>query len=82
MTTNRTSWETMQRKQLALSCAKDAKELYAGELEKLRLTLDYLRSLRHWLGVASQEKNSQGPQGSISRALRAYQCNGKSPHCY
>ena len=45
MSTNRTSWETMQRKQLALSCAKDAKANYAGELEKLRLTLDYLRSL-------------------------------------
>ena len=56
MTTNRTSWETMQRKQLALSCAKDAKALYAGELEKLRLTLDYLRSLQHWITVASRNK--------------------------
>lgn len=54
--TNRTSWETMQRKQLALSCAKDAKALYAQELEKLRLTLDYLRSLQHWITVASGEK--------------------------
>ena len=52
---NRTSWETMQRKQLALSCAKDAKALYAGELEKLRLTLEYLRSLQHWITVASSE---------------------------
>ena len=56
MTTNRTSWETMQRKQLALSCAKDAKALYAGELEKLRLTLEYLRSLQHWLTVASSHR--------------------------
>lgn len=56
MTTNRTSWETMQRKQLALSCAKDAKALYAQELEQLRLTLDYLRSLRQWVSVASSEK--------------------------
>ena len=56
MTTNRTSWETMQRKQLALSCTKDAKALYAQELEKLRLTLDYLRSLRQWLSAASSEK--------------------------
>lgn len=56
MTTNRTSWETMQRKQLALSCAKDAKALYAGELEKLRFTLDYLRSLQHWITVASSHR--------------------------
>ena len=56
MTTNRTSWETMQRKQLALSCAKDAKALYAQELEKLRLTLDYLRSLQHWITVASSHR--------------------------
>lgn len=56
MTTNRTSWELMQRKQLALSCAKDAKANYAQELEQLRLTMDYLRSLRHWLGVASRNK--------------------------
>ena len=56
MTTNRTSWETMQRKQLALSCAKVAKALYAGELEKLRLTLDYMRALHHWLRAASRNK--------------------------
>ena len=51
-----TSWETMQRKQLALSCAKDAKANYAQELEQLRLTLDYLRSLRHWMTVASSHR--------------------------
>ena len=56
MTTNRTSWETMQRKQLALSCTKDAKALYAQELEKLRLTLDYLRSLQHWITAASSHR--------------------------
>ena len=56
MTTNRTSWETMQRKQLALSCAKDAKALYAQELEQLRLAMDYLRSLRHWMTVASSHR--------------------------
>lgn len=56
MTTNRTSWETIQRKQLALSCAKDAKANYAQELEQLRLTLDYLRSLQHWLTVASSHR--------------------------
>ena len=56
MTTNRTSWETMQRKQLALSCAKNAKALYAGELEKLRLTLEYLRSLQHWITAASSHR--------------------------
>lgn len=56
MTTNRTSWETMQRKQLALSCAKDAKANYAQEFEQLRLTLDYLRSLRHWMIVASSHR--------------------------
>ena len=56
MTTNRTSWEIIQRKQLALSCAKDAKALHAQELEKLRLTLDYLRLLQHWITVASGEK--------------------------
>ena len=56
MTTNRTSWETMQRKRLALSCAKDAKANYAQELEQLRLTLDYLRSLRHWMTVASSHR--------------------------
>lgn len=54
--TIQTSWETMQRKQLALSCAKDAKANYAQELEQLRLTLDYLRSLRHWMTVASSNK--------------------------
>ena len=56
MTTNRTSWETMQRKQLALSCAKDAKANYAQELEQLRLALDYLRSLQHWMTVASSHR--------------------------
>ena len=56
MTTNRTSWETMQRKQLALSCAKYAKALYAQELEKLRLALNHLRSLQHWMTVASSHR--------------------------
>ena len=56
MTTNRTSWGTMQRKRLALSCAKYAKATYAQELEKLRLTLDYLRSLQHWMTVASSHR--------------------------
>ena len=56
MTTNRTSWETMQRKRLALSCAKYAKALHAQELEKLRLTLDYLRSLQHWMTMASSHR--------------------------
>lgn len=69
MTTNRTSWETMQRKQLALSCAKDAKALYAGELEKLRLTLDYLRSLRHWLGVASRNKTLKARKAVFAEHL-------------
>lgn len=54
--TIRTSWEMMQRKQLALACAKQSKELHAQELEKLRLTLEYLRSLRQWMSVASSEK--------------------------
>lgn len=56
MTTNRTSWETTQRKRLALDCAKDAKALHAQELEKLRLTLEYLRSLQHWVTVASSHR--------------------------
>ena len=56
MTTNRASWGTMQRKRLALSCAKYAKALHTQELEKLRLTLEYLRSLQHWMTVASGEK--------------------------
>lgn len=56
MTTNRTSWGTMQRKRLALSCAKYAKALHTQELEKLRLTLDYLRSLQHWMTVASSHR--------------------------
>ena len=54
--TTRTSLEMMQRKQLALACTKQAKELYALELEKLRLTLEYLRSLQHWLTVASSNR--------------------------
>lgn len=54
--TNRTSWEIMQRKQLALSCAKYAKALYAQELEQLRLAMDYLRSLRYWMTVASSPR--------------------------
>ena len=54
--TIQTSWEMMQRKRLALSCAKDAKANYAQELEQLRLTLDYLRSLRHWMTVASRNR--------------------------
>lgn len=54
--TIRTSWEYMQRKQLALACAKQSKELHAQELEKLRLTLEYLRSLQHWVAVASSHR--------------------------
>lgn len=56
MTTNRTSWGTMQRKRLALSCAKYAKALHSQELEKLRLTLEYLRSMQHWMTVASSHR--------------------------
>ena len=56
MTTNKTSWEIIQRKRLALDCAKDAKANYAQELEQLRLTLDYMRSLRHWMTVASSHR--------------------------
>ena len=69
MTTNRTSWETIQRKQLALSCAKDAKANYAQELEKLRLTLDYLRSLQHWLGVASSHKTLKARKAALVEFL-------------
>ena len=54
--TIQTSWGTMQRKRLALSCAKYAKALHTQELEKLRLTLEYLRSLQHWLTVASSNR--------------------------
>ena len=69
MTTNRTSWETMQRKQLALSYAKDAKALYDGELEKLRLTLDYLRSLQHWITVASGEKTLKACKLALTKYM-------------
>ena len=70
MTTNRTSWETMQRKQLALSCAKYAKALYAKELEQLRLTLDYLRSLRQWVSVASSEKTLRARRLALAEYQR------------
>lgn len=69
MTTNRTSWETMQRKQLALSCAKDAKALYAGELEKLRLTLEYLRLLQHWITVASSDKTLKARKLALTKYM-------------
>ena len=54
--TIQTSWEVMQQYREELSVAKDAKALYAGELKKLRLTVEYLRSLQHWITVASGEK--------------------------
>ena len=69
MTTNRTSWGTMQRKRLALSCAKDAKALYAGELEKLRLTLDYLRLLQHWVTVASSDKTLKARRLALTKYM-------------
>ena len=69
MPTNRTSWETMQRKQLALSCAKDAKANYAQELEQLRLTLDYLRSLRHWMTVASSHRTLKARKAVLAGHL-------------
>ena len=76
MTTNRTSWETMQRKQLALSCAKDAKALYAGELEKLRFTLEYLRftleylrSLRYWITVASSHRTLKARKLALTELM-------------
>lgn len=67
--TIQTSWETMQRKQLALSCAKDAKALYAGELEKLRLTLEYLRSLQHWLTVASSHRTLKARKLALTELM-------------
>lgn len=69
MTTNRTSWETMQRKQLALSYAKDAKALYACELEKLRFTLEYLRSLQHWITAASSHRTLKARKLALAESM-------------
>ena len=69
MTTNRTSWGTMQRKRLALSCAKYAKALHTQELEKLRLTLEYLRSLQHWITVASSHRTLKARKLALTEFL-------------
>ena len=69
MTTNRSSWGTMQRKQLALSCAKYAKALHTQELEKLRLTLEYLRSLQHWMTAASGEKTLKARKLTLTKFM-------------
>ena len=69
MTTNRTSWGTMQRKRLALSCAKYAKALHSQELEKLRLTLEYLRLLHHWMTVASSDKTLKARRLALTKYM-------------
>lgn len=70
MTTNRTSWETMQRKQLALSCTKDAQANYAQELEQLRLAMEYLRSLSQWVSVASSHRTLKARKLALMEYMR------------
>ena len=67
--TIQTSWETMQRKQLALSVAKWCKQVRAEHLEQIRLAGDYMRSLRYWLTVASSHRTLKARKAALTDHL-------------
>ena len=67
--TIQTSWETMQQYRGALDLAKWRKQVRAEHLEQIRLAGDYMRSLRHWLTVASSHRTLKARKATLTGHL-------------
>ncbi len=67
--TIQTSWEMMQQYREALDLAKWRKQVRAEHLEQIRLAGDYIRSLRHWLTVASSHRTLEARKAALAEHL-------------
>lgn len=67
--TIQTSWEMMQQYRAALDLAKWRKQVRAEHLEQIRLAGDYMRSLRHWLTVASSHRTLKARKAALAEHL-------------
>ena len=67
--TIQTSWEMMQQYRAALDLAKWRKQVRAEHLEQIRLAGDYMRSLRHWLTVASSHRTLRARKAALKEHL-------------
>lgn len=67
--TIQTSWEMMQQYRAALDLAKWRKQVRAEHLEQIRLAGDYMRSLRHWLTVASSHRTLRARKAALTEHL-------------
>lgn len=67
--TIQTSWEMMQQYRAALDLAKWRKQVRAEHMEQIRLAGDYMRSLRHWLTVASSHRTLKARKAALAEHL-------------
>ena len=67
--TIQTSWEMMQQYREALDLAKWRKQVRAEHMEKIRLAGDYLRSLQHWITVASSHRTLKARKLALKEHL-------------
>ena len=67
--TIQTSWEMMQQYREALDLAKWRKQVRAEHLEQIRLAGDYIRSLSHWLTVASSHRTLKARKAALAGHL-------------
>lgn len=67
--TIQTSWEVMQQYREALDLAKWRKEVRAEHIKQIINAMDYLRSLRQWLSVASSNKTLKARKAELTDSL-------------
>ena len=67
--TIQTSWEMMQQYRAALDLAKWRKQVRAEHLEQIRRAGDYMRSLSHWLTVASSHRTLKARKATLTEHL-------------
>lgn len=67
--TIQTSWEMMQQYRAALDLAKWRKQVRAEHMEQIRNAGEYLRSLRHWLTVASSHRTLKARKATLTEHL-------------
>lgn len=67
--TIQTSWEMMQQYREALDLAKWRKQVRAEHMEQIRNATEYMRSLRHWLTVASSHRTLRASKAALAEHL-------------
>ena len=67
--TIQTSWEMMQQYREALDLAKWRKQVRAEHMEQIRNATEYMRSLRHWLTVASSHRTLKARKAALAEHM-------------